>query len=160
MEGKYQFRNDWVAPYFWMENYCKAYQDVVVAAPHANNDIYVDVLEGRIVKPPPQPPQKKGRRKRKRGLGCAATRSRAKFDVKGYQKRKRSKAGRTGPANPFVNRTDPNIFKKSSRGRKPLSHQERMSGVQEASQMLKEAIVQEKSNPSTRKKKKEEEEKI
>ena len=99
--------------------------------------------------PPPQPKtKKKGRVKRKRGRGCAARRSRARFDAKGYQNRKRAEAGRSGPANPFVIRTDPTIFNKQSRGRKPISYQQRMEGVQEAKQILEDAISQEKMKPT------------
>ena len=47
LQGQYQFRKDWVAPYFWSENYINAYQKVVVHAPDVTNDIYVDVPEGR-----------------------------------------------------------------------------------------------------------------
>ena len=48
VQGQYQFRKDWVAPYFWCENYRNAYQDVLVYAPDVNNDIYVDVPKGRL----------------------------------------------------------------------------------------------------------------
>ena len=45
-QGLYQFRQDWVAPYFWIENYRKGYQNVVVHAPDLDNNIYVDVPKG------------------------------------------------------------------------------------------------------------------
>jgi hypothetical protein len=47
-DGQIQFRQDWVAPYFWRENYVKAYADVVVHAPEINNDTAVD-LSGSTV---------------------------------------------------------------------------------------------------------------
>ena len=101
--------------------------------------------------PPPQPEKKKkGRAKRNRGRGCAAKRSRARFNAHAYQNRKRAECGRSGPANPFVMRTDPTIFNKQSRGRKPMSYQQRMEGVQEARQILEDAIEQEKIKPTAR----------
>ena len=45
--GQYRFRKDWVAPYFWRENYRDAYQALQVHAPDMNNNVYVDVPEGR-----------------------------------------------------------------------------------------------------------------
>ena len=45
--GQKQFRKDWVDPYFWAENYVEAYKKVTVRAPCTNNEIYVNVPEGR-----------------------------------------------------------------------------------------------------------------
>jgi hypothetical protein len=57
----------------------------------------------------------------------------------------RTKAGRTGPANPFVLVTDPHIFDKDPRGRKRLTYDERNAGVEEAKQIMADAIAMEEA---------------
>lgn len=47
-DGQIQFRKDWVAPYFWRENYVNAYADVVVHAPEINNDIAIDLCGSTV----------------------------------------------------------------------------------------------------------------
>ena len=47
IKGQYQFRKDWVAPYFWRENYRKAYRGISVYAPDVNNNIFADVEPGQ-----------------------------------------------------------------------------------------------------------------
>ena len=105
---------------------------------------------------PPKQKKNKGPVKRKRatGRGCAAKRTRARWDAKGYTNRTRAKAGRAGPANAFVVRTDPKIFDKDPRGRKPLSYQQRMEGVAEVEQMMEDAIKQQEQEQATAKAKK------
>ena len=114
--------------------------------------VRIHVCSGkRVVTAPRKQPKKKGARKHKRGLGCAAKRSRARFDAKAYVARKRVKARRSGPANPFVVRTDPRIFHKDPRGRKPLSYQVRMEDVPEAEQIMEDAIrLEEEKNSGSK----------
>ena len=47
LQGQYQFRKDWVAPYFWRENYTRAYEGIRVQAPVINNNTYIDVPSGK-----------------------------------------------------------------------------------------------------------------
>ena len=102
-----------------------------------------------MVRSPAAKPKKKGRKKRARyKAGCSFKRSQAKFDAAGTEKRMRAKAGRTGPANPFVILTDPHIFDKDPRGRKRLTYDERIAGVKEAEQIMSDAIAMEEAKRS------------
>ena len=146
LQGHYEFRKDWVAPYFWRENYRNGYQNMSIRTPDINNNTYVDVPKGkRVVTQPPKKHRKnqgpqKGATRRKRLLGSVVKRSRARFDEKGYVKRKRARNARSGPANPEVLRTNPTIFQKDPRGRKPLSYEQRMERFPEVERNMQEAI--------------------
>lgn len=47
--GQQQFRKDWVAKYFWSENYIKAYEGIVVTPPHLNTDVTLKLPTGSII---------------------------------------------------------------------------------------------------------------
>ena len=127
------FREDWVAPYFWSENYVDAYMNEFVMTPYWDKRDKLKVTEGErvVTKPLMKKNQRRNVTKRK-SKGEGGRRSRAKFDRKGYEQYKRQEAGRPGPFNPFVQISDPTIFDKKPCGRKPLTRRERYGGSKRA----------------------------
>ena len=179
-----------MAPYFWAENYIKAYEGITVHPPVLNNDLEVNLPAGRqlgrclytccsipsvpasipgipasrvmcnhtstgarVIKPPKPKKKKLGRVKRTRfKTGYGGRRSRAKFDADGYIQRKRRNAARTGPANPWVIRTDANVFNKKKSGRKALTYEERTEGLEEIEQYIAEATERQQAKRSRKEK--------
>ena len=140
LEGWNTFRKDWVAPYFWAENYVDAYMHEFVITPYWDKGDKLKVTKGErvITKPLMKNNQRRNVTKRK-SKGEGGRRSRAKFDRKGYEQYKRQQAGRPGPFNPFVKISDPTIFDKKPCGRKPLTWRERSEGSKRARHRLLEA---------------------
>ena len=128
------FREDWVAPYFWSENYVDAYMNEFVMTPYWDKRDKLKVTEGERVVTKPLMKKNKGRngtKRKSKGEG-GPRRSRAKFDRKGYEQYKRQERGVQGPFNPFVQISDPTIFDKKPCGRKPLTRRERYGGSKRA----------------------------
>ena len=163
----YAFRKEWIAPYFWACNYIDAYEDESVMTPTWVQGEKLELRKGdRIVTAPYMAEKNKKRNTTKRKTkGEGGRRSRAKFDLAGFEKHKRQQAGRQTPCNPFVRISDRSVFDKKPCGRKPLSYGARSMGSKRARRMLYEATKERKngtpsnssrdrkrSNPMTRSK--------
>ena len=149
VEGRETFRKEWIAPYFWTENYIQAYENEYVRAPEWDNSAVLQLPKGaRVVT---EPVIKKNHTKRnpiKRKTGSGGTRSRAVWNDRGFRKYKRRQGSRAGPANQYVRISNPDIFKKKPCGRKPLSRTQRSEGSVLARQQLMEAIKERQQNSS------------
>ena len=144
------FRTEWVAPYFWSENYIDAYENECVLTPPWDESNKLNVAKGARVVTKPFMAIKNQRRNatKRKSKGEGGRRSRALFDPVQYRKRRRNNAGRTGPANPEVRISNPNIFHKKPCGRKPITYEERSEGSCQVRQRLMDVINQREKNPS------------
>ncbi len=133
------FRKEWIAPYFWSENYIDAYEHEFVKTPHWGGSDKMELAEGeRLVTKPLMKKNEKRNATKRKSKGEGGRRSRARFDPVAYRRRKRN--GRPGPFNPFVHISDPTIFHKKPCGRKPLTYKQRSEGSTRAKKRLLEVI--------------------
>ena len=147
----YAFRKEWIAPYFWSHNYIDGYENESVITPTWVQGDKIELRKGdRVVTKPymAEKNQKRNTTKRKT-KGEGGRRSRAKFDLAGFQKHKRQEAGRQTPCNPFVRISDRSVFDKKPCGRKPLSHRARSMGSKRARRMLYEATKERENGTRT-----------
>ena len=136
------FMKEWIPSYFWAVNYVDGYKTECMTTPDVDTSSELNLPEGvRIVKTPVMVKKNKKRNPTKRkSKGQGGRRSRSKFDPVSYRKRKRQQNSQTGPVNPFVHISDPDIFSKKPCGRKSLTYQQRSEGGVRARQMLEDAI--------------------
>lgn len=122
-EKMLKFRKEYVAPFFWSENYIDAYQGLCVQSPILDLSRVVKLNPGdrQIMAPlfeeQEKPKCKRGNKKRQ-DRSVNLKRSRAIWDRDGYVARKRTQSGKNGPRNPFVIISKPDTFKRDPRGRK------------------------------------------
>ena len=122
-----QFRKDYVAPYFWSENYIAGYKGLFVESPSMNQTKNLRLKPGaRLITRPvmPRRQQKKRGNKTRKDKTVFLKRTRAIWDEAGYRKRARMESGSSGPRNPFVRITNPNIFNRQPCGRKGIPREE------------------------------------
>ena len=116
-----EFRKEYVAPYFWSENYIAGYEGLRVQSPVLNKSRILTLNEGdKQILPPlfePRVPYKRTNKNRA-DRSVNYKRTRAVWDKAGYVARQRKASGKNGPRNPFVIISKPNTFKKDPRGRK------------------------------------------
>ena len=72
-----QFRREWIAPYFWSENYIQAYANEVVFVPKMDSRMKLDLKENERLVTAPKLKTKKGRNRTQRlTTGTGGRRSR------------------------------------------------------------------------------------
>ena len=142
------FRKQWIAPYFWAENYIDAYNKEFVVPPDMDGSDKLNLPNDarRVTKPYMKTKNKKRNPTKRKTKGEGGRRSRGKFNPEEYQQSKRHQYSRVGPANPFVRISNPDIFKKKPCGRKGLTFAERSEGSERVRKRLEEVISERKKN--------------